>query len=684
MSEFRLSSKTIAILIFSLKFWSVEPNAIDCEPGKTALAEKQGIRDYNDSIALGTITFNDLVKKSKIFVDKSFVIAEFLMFDSKLTMLICPPKWGKTTNIDMLKTFLQIQVDEHGNQILPKESTTNYRLFAKGEIVLDNGRVEKLLNPLLIASQADIMNSYLGQYPVVYISFKNAVGETGHIIKNKIRLEISKVFKQHEYLLERLEKKSQTSDSVSCGEEDPDIRRFKDYRDKNASVNIEQGLTFLCQLLYGHFRKNSFLIMDDYDAPLHSFVTTEHFSPTDLREFSRFWEKFILDAFSNNCFLQRGILTGIFELNDKFDTSWDKYTVHHVTYENSSLREFFGFKHSDVQMLFNKHEISQELSEKARKWYSGYESLFSNQPFYHIPSVISFIKEKRIDCYWKETNNMKRFAQHVIKKVKSSGIRYEIILLLARHTASADERFHLNVQGIEVLRRVSSQKKELHFRGIWFCTYLFGEGYLTKVTNEEVLPHYSFVHQQMVLPTNLETSSVLIKWLVAYYKQRYQIQEAVLQNASTSLLEFIESDSNDAKSLEESWTNLYQKSSPHMDSVVNTSSDESYVFINDNPAHAVLNCIILNLQSITKFEIEAYCSRTQYADVVIAHRGIVRGVVVELADDILSADEVREVAVQRKAVFKTLIDILIREVKVIGIYVAKNYSIQVSSRFVAI
>ena len=50
-----------------------------------------------------------------MFVDKSMFIKEFLKARSGEVVLITRPRrWGKSLNMDMLKRFLAIEVDEQG------------------------------------------------------------------------------------------------------------------------------------------------------------------------------------------------------------------------------------------------------------------------------------------------------------------------------------------------------------------------------------------------------------------------------------------------------------------------------------------------------------------------------------------------------------------------------------------
>ena len=74
-------------------------------------------------IPVGTDNFDDLLLSGNIFVDKSMFIKEFLEASSgKVVLITRPRRWGKSLNMDMLKRFLSIEVDEQGAPIPQEES----------------------------------------------------------------------------------------------------------------------------------------------------------------------------------------------------------------------------------------------------------------------------------------------------------------------------------------------------------------------------------------------------------------------------------------------------------------------------------------------------------------------------------------------------------------------------------
>jgi hypothetical protein len=168
-------------------------------PSVTSPAKK---KTYTETkTAIGVTTFKKLVKESTIFIDKSLLIKEFIESPAEVLLITCPRRWGKSINMDMIKTFLEIEVDKEGKRYTDKTKTDNYKLF-QGTSSLGN-----LEAPFNIALDKDFKNKYdqyQGEYPVIFVDFKSVKGTNYKEIVNEVKLAISNAFKQHESLYKYL------------------------------------------------------------------------------------------------------------------------------------------------------------------------------------------------------------------------------------------------------------------------------------------------------------------------------------------------------------------------------------------------------------------------------------------------------------------------------------------------
>ena len=66
--------------------------------------------------------FLSLAKNPDIFVDKSDLIKEIFDTKSDSLLILRPWRWGKTINMEMLKQFLEIEVDNEGYELKIKQN----------------------------------------------------------------------------------------------------------------------------------------------------------------------------------------------------------------------------------------------------------------------------------------------------------------------------------------------------------------------------------------------------------------------------------------------------------------------------------------------------------------------------------------------------------------------------------
>ncbi len=50
------------------------------------------------------------------------------------------------------------------------------------------------------------------------------------------------------------------------------MKEFKKYRNAEKTVNLDESLSFLIDLLYTHFVRKVYLLIDDYDALINSSI----------------------------------------------------------------------------------------------------------------------------------------------------------------------------------------------------------------------------------------------------------------------------------------------------------------------------------------------------------------------------------------------------------------------------
>ncbi len=109
-------------------------------------------------LLLGTSDFDKIIREDPLIVDKTLFIKEFMEDGADVSCILRPRyadsffihfrRFGKSTNLSMLKSFLSIGASS--------ESFSRY----------------------LISKKVDFVNKHCGQYPVVYLDLKDCKGDT--------------------------------------------------------------------------------------------------------------------------------------------------------------------------------------------------------------------------------------------------------------------------------------------------------------------------------------------------------------------------------------------------------------------------------------------------------------------------------------------------------------------------
>ena len=345
-------------------------------------------------IPVGTDSFDDLLLSGNIFVDKSMFIKEFLEASSgKVVLITRPRRWGKSLNMDMLQRFLSIEVDEQGAP-LPQEESLNRKLFVGGEVVIGprTGKVKQLA-PLKIAQQCpDIVTEYQGQYPVISLGLKEVTGSSYQKIEEKLKMQITTLYDQYVYLQDQA-----WLTKNQCN------RLAKYLEGQIVATDLEGSLQFLSKLLYKHFGKPVYILIDEYDAPInHAYrefgeTTKKGEKNKEFEKVLQLFRSLLGAALKSNPYLARGFLTGILRIA-KASLLSDLNNLSEHTLLDETFVTSYGFLEQEVEELLDQAQIVTNR-EEIRQWYNGYH--FRGQTLYNPFSIMSCLARKgKLAPYW--------------------------------------------------------------------------------------------------------------------------------------------------------------------------------------------------------------------------------------------------------------------------------------------
>ncbi|CAF0852646.1 unnamed protein product [Brachionus calyciflorus] len=433
------------------------------------------IRTYGS--ALGVSKFRHLVEESTIFIDKSLLIKEFLENKSKVLIITCPRTFGKSINIDMIKNFLEIQVDENGNKFSNKKETTNYKLFC-GEIL------DKPLNIMLDDEFSEIYDEYQGEYPVIYVNFSKARQTTHQEILKGIKLVINAAFKQHKYIIQRLDNIIKNSSSLYSEKKIAEnslkkfLKIYEDYGQNADEFNIQNSLSFLSELLYNHLGKKVFILIDDYDAPLNSAILNN----LDIDKINHIMSKIFCNAFKSNHYLKKGLITGTSGIPTPSATGGFNNFTEYKFLDRHEFTKYYGFTQDEVLELINNSRFKNY--EQVEEIYKGYLAKDrDSQEFYiYNPwSIVKYIEIGTLDNYWVSTGSIKNlFNFFTIDQIRNNFIK-----LICGQELELLFESNMKMYDLEILQQMLNFTDNLSLnRSDLFFSFIYELGYLSLTSNK--------------------------------------------------------------------------------------------------------------------------------------------------------------------------------------------------------
>lgn len=320
-----------------------------------------------------------------VIADKTRFIAELLQSGNEATLITRPPRFMKTTNLSMLKYFFDIENKE-----------SNASLF-KGLEICEKQAYRKL------------WNTHQGQYPVVFVSFKDIHSSDYNELCEEFRILISSLFEDSEDIV---------WDSLSANQKS----LFRKYVEKKVSIaELKQSLKFLTQCLFKCYGKKVWVLIDEYDTPMHQMNRADIESDVDstnLKKTISFFSSLLSSVLKTNRYLASGVMTGVLRtpfaslispLNniERYSVLAEKYAVH------------FGLTEIEVNYLASELglDFDADAIDIIKNWYNGYQ--IGGATLYNPWSVNAFLKRyvegnKQPTAHWLGTGES-RHIDHYFK-----------------------------------------------------------------------------------------------------------------------------------------------------------------------------------------------------------------------------------------------------------------------------
>ncbi len=377
-------------------------------------------------LPIGIDGFEKIRTNNFYYVDKTMFIAELLQNWGEVNLFTRPRRFGKTLNLSMLKCFFEI-----------------------------GGRKE-LFNGLKISQEKELIEEYMGQFPVISVSLKSVDGLSFEAASAALRNIVGKEASRFQFLRESARLSENERERYEAL-----IRVDQGVFAMNDELLVDSLLT-LSQLLSKHYDQKVILLIDEYDVPLDKAFQAGYYD-----RMVSLIRNMLGNVLKTNDALFFAVLTGCLRISkESIFTGLNNLKVHTVS--DSRYDEYFGFTDEDVSDLLDFYGLSS-YQDIMKDWYDGY--LFGKINVYCPWDVINYCdtllsdEDAEPENYWANTSG-NDIVRRLLKK--------------ADQTTKNEVEQLLNNKYI-----VKSVRQELTYRdidssidNIW--SVLYSTGYLTQ------------------------------------------------------------------------------------------------------------------------------------------------------------------------------------------------------------
>lgn len=292
------------------------------------------------------------------YVDKTLLIRDFLNAIPMVSLFTRPRRFGKTLNMDMLRVFFE-------------KTPEDTSIYFKDKYIWQFG---------------DYYTKHQGQYPVIFLSFKDVKCSSWQETFQKISKLISLEFMRHSEL---------ESSSVLSSYEKEQYHRFAS--ENINEVDCQMGLQLLSLLLHKHYDKECVIIIDEYDTPIQQGHLCDFYN-----EIVDFMRNFFSGGLKDNPHLAFGFLTGILRIaKESIFSGMNNLKTNSILDNNYS--SYFGFTNEEVRDMLAYYDYEDKYQEIC-EWYDGYR--FGNSEIFNPWSVINYISDQCFPkAFWQSTGS---------------------------------------------------------------------------------------------------------------------------------------------------------------------------------------------------------------------------------------------------------------------------------------
>jgi hypothetical protein len=294
------------------------------------------IRGKRNKINLGSSVFRTFIEQDALLVDKSAFIEHVLDDSSDVLLFTRPRRMGKSLNLDMLRSFIDIKQD----------------VVAEG-----------LFKGLYIESSEYFARANTA--PVVYLNMRELRKDSYQ------QLFIVSIRRQAEHYLIEENYSRELADALS-----------------GDTGLTTAALRFLTENLYAVYGAKPFVLIDEYDKLIMDSIATPAFD--EVRDFTK---AMMSSALKDNPALGKAVLTGVNRIAQESMFSDLNNLKALDVFKPSAFDCDFGFTETEATELCTPEELKD-----VRQWYNGFR--IGGEKVYFTYSVMSYLDSGYLSNYW--------------------------------------------------------------------------------------------------------------------------------------------------------------------------------------------------------------------------------------------------------------------------------------------
>ncbi len=318
---------------------------------------KRSTRPANLPLPIGISDYRVAVT-DYYYIDKTMMIKDFIDERPMVSLFTRPRRFGKTLNMDMLRTFFE-------------KTNEDTSLYFKDKKIWQCGEKYR---------------DYQGKYPVIFVSFKdvkfNTWAETFAAIKDIFANETHRHIElQTSKTLDKYDKK--TIEKLLSG----DV----------TEVELSSALCDLSRMLHKHYGVAPIIIIDEYDVPIQQGHMNDYYDSCIL-----FMRNLFSGGLKDNKHLSFGFLTGILRVaKESIFSGLNNLTINSVL--DNKYSSYFGFTSDEIREMTAYYGVEDKYNELC-EWYDGYR--FGKTEIFNPWSVINYFNNScEPRAFWQATGS---------------------------------------------------------------------------------------------------------------------------------------------------------------------------------------------------------------------------------------------------------------------------------------